>query len=215
MAIVTTISGNDLQATYGIIINASRGVTDHLTRKPTIFRNWADYHGEQVNLSKPVYEPRNITFQCTLLATSETDFLTKLNNFKALFQVAGTQRLTIAVGSNPILYYEVYNMDGIVIDKKWRIGRAMYGSFELNLREPEPVKRVISFNGTGNKTINISTDYPLNIYWGDGSSSKSVRTDITHNYSTSGDHFVIITGMIDEITSMTYTTGTLIWSKLQ
>jgi hypothetical protein len=202
-------------STFGIIVSNYGGILGELQRKEVITRNWNDYHGEQVNLtSNPVYQPRDIVLDCAIQGATTIDFHTQLDNFKAEFRKVGTQRFSIDYMSGKQLAYEVYLRESFEVNKRFSETN-MIGTFSVRLREPEPVKRIITFSGTGNKTIEIATDYPLNIYWGDGTSSKSVRGDITHNYSISGTHVVIITGMIDEITSMTYTGGTLIWSKLQ
>ena len=223
MAIITSINGNVLESTYGIKVTATKGIIDQLAKKPTIVRNWPDYHGEQIDLAKPIYEPRDIVLYCTLIASSETDFYSKLQAFKTLFTPVGdfvnvpkTQRLMFLVGGNNALVYEVYNKVGFEVEKKWRIGRFMYGEFQLNLREPEPVKKVIKFTGTGLKTINLVSTTPMNIYWGENNITRNCKTiTATYTYLTSGDHYVIISGMVDEITSITYPSGTLVWNKSQ
>ena len=223
MAIETSINGNILESTYGIKVTATKGIIDQLAKKPSIVRNWSDFHGLQIDLAKPIYEAREITLYCTLIATSETDFYTKLQNFKTLFTPVGdfanvpkTQRLMFLVGSNAALVYEVFNQKGFEVEKKWRIGRAMYGEFQVTLIEPEPVKKVIKFTGTGLKTINLVSTTPINIYWGENNVTRNCKTiTATYTYLTGGDHYVIVTGMIDEITSITYPTGTLVWNKSQ
>lgn len=65
-------------------------------------------------------------------------------------------------------------------------------------------------------SITVTSSKLLNIYWGDGSQTYDVSgtaQTITHNYSTNETYFIVVTGNIDEITSLT-TTGTIVWNKL-
>ena len=96
----------------------------------------------------------------------------------------------------------------------------MTGKFTIKLREPEPVKRVIKYTSTGEatKTVTLTITSPrlVNIYWGDGSHTFDVSGTsqvVTHNYTAKGDYYIVITGNIDEISSLTHN-GTLVWSKL-
>lgn len=200
---------------FGVSVESSEGVTNMLTRKPSITRNWQDYHGEQIDLSEPVFEPRNIVLNCNLIASSADDFLTKQNSFKAEFEKSNLQRLMIDFIANKPLVYEVYLSDGIDIQKRWRDGQ-MYGRFALRLREPEPVKKVVKFTGAITGNLVMTSNTPLNIYWGDGTNSLSQKgtLSLNHSYVGSGDKYAVITGMIEKITGFS-TNGTLIWSKLQ
>lgn len=211
--LIGTINGLPF-TNFGVRISQTYGIMDALQRKPSVMRNWNDYHGDQIDLEKPVFEARDISVECFIVQPTPEDFLTQWTLFKAEFEKAGLQefRLEFVIG-RPYIFM-CYLRNGLKMAKRFQDGE-MIGTFTIELREPEPVKRIISFSGTGNKTINVVSDYPLNIYWGDGTSTKNVKTNQTHNYATSGTHYVVITGMIDDITSMSYSTGTLLWSKLQ
>jgi hypothetical protein len=65
-------------------------------------------------------------------------------------------------------------------------------------------------------TMEIITTDPVNIYWGDGTVDYDVTTEtgeVAHTYSVPGTYYIVITGIIENITAVT-TGATLIWSKL-
>lgn len=117
------------------------------------------------------------------------------------------------------LVFEVYSSEGIDIKKTWN-ERSMVGTFKLKLTEPEPIKKVIKFTSDGgdNDTlgITVTSSKLLNIYWGDGSHTYDVSgtaQTATHAFEA-GTYYIVVTGNIDEITSLTTTTGTIVWNKL-
>lgn len=201
---------------FGITVSQSDGLLGELAVKPTVTRNWSDYHGEQVDLSQRIYEPRDINLSCLLVADTNNDFVNKINSFKSEFRKTGTQRLMIEYITGKPLVYEVYLKSGFEINKQWA-EETMYGTFNIGLREPEPVKRVVKFTGVINGSILATSASPINIYWGDGTKLINQRGNInvSHNYVGSGDKLAIITGLIDEITNYSLINGTTIWSKLQ
>lgn len=220
--LIYSINGVRL-SNLGIYIESSEGLLDMLVRKPSIVRNWNDYHGEQIDLSEPVYQPRNIVLNCNLISTDKESFYSSL---KALTDEVGKpnlQRLMIdylqlGMGYGTPLVYEVYLTEGISIDKRWQDGQ-MYGRFALRLREPEPVKRVIRFAYNATASIAMTSTTPLNIYWGDGTKTLNQKgtINLTHTYPggmETSDKYAVITGMIEKITGFTHN-GLLIWSKLQ
>jgi PKD repeat protein len=218
MNIIYKLDGNDLK-TYGVYISDSAGLLSKPKLKNPLNHNWETYHGEVVDLSKRYYESRDITLNCFIKASSSAEFITKCNTFLALFDQSGTRRLSVTVDSSEPILYEVYLNDGIEISKTWGHSK-MIGTFSLKLKEPEPIKKVLKYTRTSaaDKTVSItfSSSKLLNIYWGDGSHTFDVsgtNQTITHDYSTNGTFYIVVTGNIDEITSLT-TTGTLVWNKL-
>lgn len=220
--LIYSINGIKL-SDLSIYVESSEGVMDMLVRKPSIVRNWEDYHGEQVDLSEPVFQPRNIVLNCNLIAADKENFYTLLNTLKVELEKPNLQRLMIdylqlGMGYITPLVYEVYLTEGISVDKRWQDGN-MYGRFSLRLREPEPVKRVIRFAYNATASIQMTSTTPLNIYWGDGTKTLNQKGTIslTHAYPggmETSDKYAVITGMIEKITGFTHN-GLLIWSKLQ
>lgn len=213
------IDSNDIKQTYSVYVSASAGLFSKPKPKALSPTNWPDYHGEVVDLENKYYEAREITLDCFIKAANKADFIVKCNAFLAVFDAKGTRRLSVAVDGSEPLQFEVYLSAEVDIKKKWSEGQ-MIGTFQLKLREPEPVKKIIKYTRTNesNKTVSITVTSSklLNIYWGDGTHTYDVNgtaQTITHNYAANGTFYIVITGNIDEITSLT-TSGTIVWNKL-
>lgn len=221
MKVTYYINGTDF-ATYGVKVSGSRGLLDGLKMKDITRITWPDHHGEVVDLAAPRYESRTIHLECWIAASGSTAFILAVQSFLAAFQKSGLQRLMVdiddsAAGRKPLVY-EVYMEDVVDINKKWNETK-MIGTFSITLKEPEPVKRVYSFeaeSGALDVSFLITTDEPVNIYWGDGDNDLNVDTDsgeVVHSYASEGLYYIILTGVIEDINSAT-TTATLVWSRL-
>lgn len=209
----------NIKTAYGVYVSASTGLFGR--PKPITLQStsWAGYHGEVVDLRNKHYESREIILDCFIKANSKADFILKCNNFLSIFDTKTTKRLQVVIEESEPLDYEVYLSADVEIKKRWSDGD-MTGTFSLRLREPEPVKRIIKYTRTGDpdKTASITVSSPklLNIYWGDGSHTFDVvgtAQTKTHTYAANGTYYIVVTGNIEEITSLT-TTGTVVWNKL-
>lgn len=206
----------------GVKVSRSKGLLDPLKMKEPARVSWPDHHGETVDLAAPRYESREIALECFIQADTSTAFIVAVQTFAAAFQKAGLRRLMVqvddAVATRKPLVYQVYMESEIEITKEWKPTK-MLGTFTLKLKEPEPVKRVYSFTAaTGNMTVTMSvtTTEPVNIYWGDGTTQQNVDTasgSQSRTYASAGTYYIIISGVIENITSVT-TTATLVWSRL-
>lgn len=219
MEIIYKIDGTNF-TDYGVRVEGSQSTIGKLKLKEPARMDWKNTHGEMVDLSKKYYQARDITLECFIQADGPTDFITKFDAFAAKFDKAFTNRLSMMVEGNEPREYEVYLPDGIDMKKRWNAG-SMVGVFTLALREPEPVKRVLKYTRTSaaDKTVSITFTSPrvLQVYWGDGTHSfdqSGTAQTITHDYAANGTFYIVITGDIDAITSLT-TTGTVVWNKLQ
>jgi hypothetical protein len=151
-------------------------------------------------------------------SSSEFVSLTSIDYVKLEKGIEASEYTPAPEDLKPLLF-EVYSSEGVDIKKTWS-ERNMVGTFKLKLREPEPVKRVIKYTrmSDANKTasITVTSSKLLNVYWGDGSHTYDVSgtaQTITHDFTADGDYYIVITGNIDEINSLT-TNGTVIWNKL-
>jgi len=203
---------------WGVFVSESDGILDRPPLKAPFRVDWPDYHGEAIDLSRKRVEVREISLQCFMQASGKLDFANKLNSFLVQFDKDGTNRLMIELSPTKPLVFEVYNETGVVTRKRWR-DDLMVGTFTLNLREPDPVKRVIMHQrfdgGTATLTITLTTTKMLTVYWGDGSQTDGVIGTVTlnHTYASNGRYYAIVAGVLDAITSFT-TNGVVVWSKL-
>lgn len=197
---------------YGVYVKESKGVIDGLKIKTPLYRtNWPDYHGEAIDVDQIIYEPRDIELDCFIKAGGMVDFSEKANSFLSLFSVPGLRRLSISIDPNKPLCYQIYIRDSAEIKKKWNETQNI-GHFTLKLREPEPVKRLVKFTSSYAEITISGTKY-YNIYWGDGQRTLDVlNTMVSHDYLSSGPHFAIISGNIEEIVSFS-TNGQIVWDK--
>ncbi|GAB3973850.1 hypothetical protein GCM10028806_28580 [Spirosoma terrae] len=213
MDIRYSINGTDFK-TFGVYVSASDGLLDNLLLKDPIEYEWPDYHGKIVDLSTPRYQPRTISLDCFLKASSADDFIEKVALFIGQFQQRNTQRLKLNAYSQKPHVFEVYLNSSINLKKRWRDGD-MVGTFQLTLIEPEPIKRVLSF-GAGLAYITLTTSKMVAIHWGDGTHTYNVfgtGVSVEHTYQTPGPHEIIITGVIEDITDFS-SNAALLWNKL-
>ena len=214
------IDNIDIKSAYGVFISASSGLISKPKPKRPTARSWAEYNGEIPDLASTVYEARDIKLDCFIKADNREQFFAKVNGFLDLFDKDRTVRLMLdtGVGTSKPLVYEVYLNAQVEIEKAFDPGQ-LVGTFTLNLREPEPVKRVLKFEATAEAlqaSITMTTEKLVSIYWGDTSETEDVSgTDkvTTHTYSTAGVYYIVITGNINQVTALT-SNATLIWSKI-
>lgn len=204
---------------FGVYVSSSSGLVGQLARKEGLSVDWGEYHGKVVDRTRPRFKERKIVLDCFIEAKSRTDFVTKCNAFFEKFRTSGTQRLKVEFdGTAKPLVYEVYVKDEVDPKKDWGYfnSQLMVGTFKLTLEEDEPVKRVIRFVGSGNCTVGFTSNKKCNIYWGDGTHTYNLSGTVSqsHNFATAGEYDIIITGVIEDLSSFT-TNGIVIWNKLQ
>lgn len=207
-----TIDGVDF-SNFGIYMSASDGIINRPKIKPSATYSWADYHGEDVDLKRHYYAPRDIKLSCIIKAESKSRFLENLLRFERVFDAPTLHRLQIDVDDKPLIY-EVYCKEEISITKQWSEG-AMMGTFDLKLTEPQPVKKVLKVSGSSCR-LTMTTEKLVNVFWGDGSVDEDISghgVTIEHTYSSSGTYYPVITGCIDEIQSIN-TNAQVVWDKL-
>lgn len=204
---------------YGVYVSDSIGLISTPKLKEPVKNEWQQYHGQSLWLNEKYFEAREIRLECFIVATDATDFIYKSNAFIEVLNKPFTRRLSVVIGNNEPLVYEVYQEQVFDIKKTWKEGK-MIGTFTLNFKEPEPIKKVYKYQrtSTSDKTVSITltSTKMLNIYWGDGLHTfdcSGTSQTYTHDYSVNGYFYIVITGNIDEISSIS-STGTLVWNKL-
>ena len=215
------LDGESLKDVFHVRVSDSRGVVDGLKMKDPFSVEFLDENGEFLDLTDPVFEPRDISLDCWIKAEGKSDFVDKISTLESVFRKGGTHRLMIITNPTKPLVYEVYLPNGVAVSKRWR-DDVMIGTFTLNLREPEPVKRVLKHIAVNTSSrecrITINSDRFYNIYWGDGESDLDVGgsgedMELTHTYAANGEYYPIITGVIKDINSFS-TNAIVVWSEL-
>ena len=200
---------------FDVVVSESIGILDLPKFKGAFSVDWADYHGSVVDLTNRRVESREIELRCWIKAAGYKDFVSKVNRFMDVFRKDGTHRLSIDIHPTKPLVYEVYNNSGINISKRWR-NEDMVGTFALKLTEPDPVKRIVRHQRSGDNTktltITLTSDKVVTVYWGDGTQDEMYGTNISrsHQYLKDGVYYAIVSGVIEEINSFS-TNGIIVW----
>lgn len=151
---------------FGVYVSDSDGLFDALKRKKANSYDWAEYHGESLDLSNPKFEAREISLKCFVVGDNWLQMKTNFDAIISEFQKAGTQRLLIEPFGLKPLPYEVFLYEDVNLKKDFKDGK-MVGLFTLKLIEPNPIKKVLYF--TGDK-LNLSYTSPneTEIFYGNG-----------------------------------------------
>lgn len=164
---------------FGISISDSEGLFDALKRKKVNTYDWAEYHGQSVDLSKPKFEAREITLKGFVVGNDWENMKSNFDVILREFQKSGTQRLLIEPFGKKPLPYEVYLEDSVKLEKRFKEGK-MIGVFSIKLIEPNPIKKVLYLIGnTLNLSYNSSTE--TEIFYGNG-----LKETASGNVSLSG-----------------------------
>jgi hypothetical protein len=205
------IDGVDFK-NFGVYVSKSTGFFDGLTLKESQKTNWDGEHGEVIDLSAPRYNSREIVLECFISANGKLDFHLKVKTFLAAFYKPDLRKLEVVISNKPLIYM-IYTPIAVDVEKKWNDGQ-MIGSFKLTLKEPQPIKRLLVKTGMS-VSVTFTSNNPLNIYWGDGTKlldTYGTAQTKTHTYATSGTYYILITGVIEEISNFT-TNADVVWSK--
>lgn len=151
---------------YGVYISSSDSYFDFTKIKNLTKYDWKEYHGHSVNLDVKKLEARVITLRGFVKGSN---WLEMRNNFYNLFSELnkpGTQRYVVDAFGYDQLAYEVYRENDINLVKHFKDGM-MVGLFDLQLIEPNPVKRILKL--TGNEVeLKIEGETVAEIFWGNG-----------------------------------------------
>lgn len=208
---------------FGVFVSSSSGLMGRLGRKASLESDWADYHGQVIDLARPKYKERTIELKCFIEGVSRTQFVQAVDRFMSEFDKPYTQRFKCEYdGRTMPLVYEVYVKDEVDVTKKWAEYHddLMVGTFTLKMYEPEPVKRVLRWVAATEKskaTITVTSNRMLDIFWGDGKATYNVHGDnitLTHTYKGSGEYEIIVAGNIEEIEKFS-TNAIVLWDKLK
>lgn len=195
---------------FGVFVSDSPGITDGLERKPVLQYDWAEYHGTSPDLRTPKFKERKFTLKCFIDAENWEQLFNVFKDFiREQFSKSGTQRLHIKPFDEDTLPYEVYLQDDIKLDKKFKQGK-MVGTFDLNLIEANPIKKILK---TDQDTFKLSyeIDSETGIFFGDGTKQTGRgNVSLTKDYSmpsyeNSGLSIISASGVNNQYFEVNYT----------
>lgn len=198
--IVYKLDGTDFK-TYSMYVSEGKGILDDPKPKKRFSRSWDTQHGEPIDLRERFVEAREITLECFLKVTSNTDLISKTQAIRALFVASGARRLSITVDTAQPLVFDVYLKDMISFKKKWRNGKNV-ATFTLKLVDPLPVKKVIAFTLSTNEEVGLdfTSSEHCRIFWGDGSYTDHITGGASHTYPALGKYYAAICGNLSKLT---------------
>jgi hypothetical protein len=194
------IDGVDL-ADLGINIESSAGVIDKLSMKGVVKTSHPSEHGEDVDLSEHRYNSRKVALGCWMLAEDNADMIRKQDQIAHLIGKSRLIRLEIFPERFSPLVFDVYCESGIAFNKEWdEDGEQLVAEFTLNLIEPQPVKKVFVTYSATIPVVEIASDHPIQISWGDGVVEKYCFNGVWgHPYTDDlQKHYVIISGVLSK-----------------
>lgn len=203
------IDGINIRNEYGVYVSESTGIVDIPEQKERTAVDWAEYHGEVVDVARPpVYKTKVMTLKCVMQCSSATDIVTKAQQLTSLLSRSGFRRLEVALSETTRLYYDVVLNGPISFNKKWRNDSSFAAEFDLVFKETEPMKMVLRYppsmeSSSATATLNLTTNKSVMICWGDGTTSNDVygkNIAINHDYGEFGEYVVVIHGDIDNLT---------------
>ena len=202
------INGTDI-STFGVIVTDFSGLFDALEAKSVKTYDVASQHGVMVRNDGIRYKERVINLELLILAENAAQVI---SNIETLMLAHSRIRL------ERINEFDVKVWD-CVYDKE--SSREYYHEnaerVSIVLIEPAPIKKV--YKSTGNFSLTSApksgtTQQPLLISCGDYTLLENKRTGThTHTYTDGYDsHYVIVSGVLDEVTLSGLTNLTLLYS---
>jgi hypothetical protein len=202
------INGTDI-STLGVVVTDYSGLFDALEPKSVKTYDVASQHGVMVKNDGIRYKERVINLELLILAENAAQVI---SNIETLMLAHSRIRL------ERINEFDVKVWD-CVYDKE--SSREYYHEnaerVNIVLIEPAPIKRVYKSTGSFSITsaaVSGSTQQPLLISCGDYSLLENKRAGThTHTYTDGYDsHYVIVSGVLDEVTLSGLTNLTLLYS---
>jgi hypothetical protein len=195
--IVYRIDGINL-ACLGLNTSASDGVIDKLSIKGITKVSHPGEHGEDVDLSEYRYNVRKLSFKCWMAAEDNADLIHKQQKVAEIIGKNRLLRLEIVPDRFTPLVFDVYCPDGIVFNKEWNEEGEAFAEFTLNFIEPQPIKKVFVTRAPKEPVIEINSETPIQISWGDGMVEKYCFSGTyAHPYTDNiPKHYIIVSGVL-------------------
>ena len=211
--IATAQAETDIRTEYGVHIEKSDIEVPNFKKQDEY--DWPYLNGKYIDLSQRRYDKREITLTGWMKAANKQSAIDNLNALRKAFDKESLIRLRVSfiddsgnvqTGTKG-LFFLVY-LESLKLNKaKWKRGQQIW-PVEIILVEPSPIKRVYKVGGStdsGTITITFSSSSEFNIHWGDGDvdyDNIGNSQVVTHKYNSAWVHYIIITGVIKDISSM-------------
>jgi phage-related protein len=202
------INGTDI-STLGVVVTDFSGLFDALEAKSVKTYEVASQHGVMVKNDGIRYKERVINLELLILAENAAQVISNIETLMLSHSRIRLERIN---------EFDVKVWD-CVYDKE--SSREYYHEnaerVNIVLIEPAPIKRVYKSTGSFSITsaaVSGSTQQPLLISCGDYSLLENKRAGThTHTYTDGYDsHYVIVSGVLDEVTLSGLTNLTLLYS---
>jgi hypothetical protein len=194
----------DLYLQYGLIVLNSIGELDVPMVKKRHEVDWPDDHGIDIYPADVFYEPKDIILECMIKQSTSALAISK---FRALQQLLATTSLKqlITYKDSPRAHMVLLN-DGIRVER-FDGGKTLL--FKLKFLEPIPHGRQYLITGPCSVTMQFETYYPLDIYYGDGTSLLNVTQESNPGRSyPAGSFTLVFSGAIEKAHAFGITGGT-------
>lgn len=211
------VNGRDFEE-FGVTVTSSSGYLDALKPKEPKKYDWGEIDGEVVDLSKRTFDARAIELSCFIKANSRVEFIVNLQAFFAEWDKNGRQRLTVDLGIDKLLVYDVYRTGEVDVNKDVGANGSFVGEFTLKLKEPDSNKMVLKHvcsNIATPASFSFQT-MPLNsivVGWGDGAFEEVLTTSFSHKYSKAGTYYITVGGLGRQ-SNIQLGNTTLVWQRL-
>lgn len=191
---------------YEVYVSRSTNLVGILEPKSAITYDWPEFDGLHVDTeAKQRFKPRYITLECFIRGENWQEMIDDFNDLFSEFDKSGTQRLVVDPMGYRTLVYDVLLNGQAELVKQFNKG-VMFGTFTLNLLEPQPIKTVIEYTGISfTIKYNSDTQTSVNI---DGS-NRVFKGNVNETFTLSaGKHYIVVVGDFETLTS----NGVKIWS---
>lgn len=211
--IATAQAETDIRTEYGVNVEKSDIEVPNFKKQDEY--NWPYLNGKSIDLSQRRYDKRKITLTGWMKAANKQSAIDNLNALRKAFDKESLIRLRVSfiddsgnvqTGTKG-LFFLVY-LESLKLNKaKWKRGQQIW-PVEIILTEPSPIKRVYKVGGatdSGEITITYTSSSEFNIHWGDGEVDYDCigsNQVIGHKYNSFQTHYIIITGVIKDISAM-------------
>ena len=193
---------------FGLSVTKSDGELDFPKVKRPYSHIFQDSHGIDIDLTASSIEPRSINIEMILIASSDTDYYSKLTLLQEFLQRPGLRVLRYDNIARPFF---VYLEDVVTVDRLSPYSASQMASrFVLKFIEKNPVgKYFATTNPITNVGFTISCAEPITVLWGDGTSQivQGSNVAVSHIYNP---NLVGASGDCDSFVGWNQGTATLV-----